>query len=379
MCRFDRLPQIDYSSLFRGPVRVVCMGDWHVSYSIKNEFIRILPKLASNGLTHAAFELLSTDMQPFLDRYFELNRYADKHKYDIAVMDRQLAEYYAGIWGNDADVDEAYELKKMSGKMCEMIRTAVSCGVHPVALEPPVPRMFAQGHGYAFIHSVLEKLPATLQRTFDLYFTKGTCESERMRCSLELRQAAESKARLKPDEADRFLQYLERLRSAVPALDLCGLELPRPPDKAPRRPDQPWVDLTTAWRERTWTMTFAKVLQNPVARIVMFAGSGHFGYQMPTGQAEKQGSLLNENLSAMGCGVLVIGFAGGDYPLEMMRKLTKKFGWPFSASMRCTEAAVKAGISGQRFAFRVQESPSRPSDWIVHLPRTPEVPFGQPD
>jgi len=46
---------VDYG-LHNGGSRVVCMGDWHVGYSVKDEFIRIMPELKESGLTDAATE-----------------------------------------------------------------------------------------------------------------------------------------------------------------------------------------------------------------------------------------------------------------------------------------------------------------------------------
>ncbi len=359
--------------LRNGGARAVCMGDWHVGYSVKDEFIRIMPELKTQGLTHVAFELLSTDMQPLLDRYHALWNDRAVNQSEINTLRSELVKHFYQVWGDTSDKDEQLELRAMSHKLTDMIDAAVAECIQIIAIEPPVPRPFGAGGGYALLHKALEQLGASVQSAFDQYWANATSELDLARSRESLLSELVSKANWKTEDANHVFEIFDVIRKAQPAIDLKGFTLPRPKDQDGDW-DQPWQDLIASWRDRTWTLVVENALNQPETQVLVFAGSGHFGYAVPNWPETKKASKsFNEILKENGHEVIVIGFAGGDYPRKLMVESQEEFGCPVSQDMIFTDAAIEGGVSNQTFAVALQQSEPRGSDWVVHLARSPEL------
>ena len=328
--------------------------------------------LRQKGLTHVAFELLPTDMQPLLERYHELRKDHSGDPSTIQMLRNELIEHFCGVWGTD-DQEEQEGLRKMAQKLTDMVDTMVANSIHVLAIEPPIPRPFVEGHGYSFMHSGLEALPATSQRAFDQYWTRNSSDTE-LSCSRnELRSCLVSGANWNEEDANRFLAILDGARLAEPQIDLKGLTLPRPEDR-PGNFDQCWGDLTDLWRDQTWMSAIEDVLRISSTQVLVFAGGGHFGFAIPPWPETKTSTrTFNEIIQDKGHDVTVVGFAGGDYPRKMMAEVEAEFGCPREQGMILTDAACEAGVGDQSFAILMQNEGSRRSDWVVHLPRSPEL------
>jgi len=260
--------------------RVLCVGDWHVGYSVKNEFIRILPELRRSGFTHIAFELLHADMQQQLDHYQNLK--SGKNRAER----KALLKHFCEIWGNYEDSSERPLLKAMAEKFVSMIDTMTLLSLKVVGIEPPVPRMFAVNN---------------------------------------------------------------------------------------QNPDPEWPERFTAWRDTSWTESIEKVLLQEDTRVVLFSGNGHFGYNIPAWPVNSDALKFNEKLQALGYECAVLGYAGGDFPLQMVKESVAEYGCPEGDDQRLTELAMAAGLEDMRFSLCLTGLESRDSDWIVHLPREAEL------
>ena len=362
---------IDYLGIFSEPTRVLCVGDWHVGFSAKDEFIRMVPDLKRSGVTHLGFELLSTDMQPFLDKYLELWHTSAASKATFAPMREKLVDYFYGVWGDDSE-EGSSGLRTMALKLTEMVDACTATGIRVIAIEPPVPKPFSATGGYALFHSAMECLPATQQSNFDAHWSKDR-RLDVGQSSQALKSSLVFESDWEPTKADLFIDILNRMRAADPVVDFGDLQLPRPED-VPGNFDQPYNDIVSDWRDRTWISCIERSLKDPDARIVVFAGSGHFGYDRPVWPSERKTTLtLNELLHKLGYDSTVIGLAGGDYPYTMMKEICDQYGCPTDPAMTVTLAASTLNVGSERFALRVANTSSRSSDWIIYLPRIAEL------
>jgi hypothetical protein len=350
------------------------MGDWHVGRSIKNEFGSMIPQFKKFGFTHVGFELLSADMQPLLDQHHMLWRDPESNQSALALIRQELVLFFSQVWGNDSDKGEAAALASVASTLTAMVDATAANRVRTLALEPPVPRMFAEGHGWDFIHSGLEKLPQTKQRAFNKFWSDEVRDDQLKLLCEELRSALVAGSGWSDEQALRFVDILLRMRSAEPRISLSSLSLPRPSQTLAWQMDRDWQDLMTSWRERTWLTVVEGALKNPNATLLLFAGCGHFGYEMPQfPPSAKAARTFNERLADNEHKSRVIGFAGGDCPIKLMSEVLDEYGQPLPPAVKITQAAIEAGVSDQRFAFPVRSEGSRGSDWVVHLPRTQEL------
>jgi len=116
-----------------------------------------------------------------------------------------------------------------------------------------------------------------------------------------------------------------------------------------------------------------KVLLQDDTRVVLFSGNGHFGYKIPAWPANSEQMKFNEKLQKRGHDCAVLGYAGGDFPLTMVKELCAEHGCPESDDQRLTESALAAGLKGKKFSLCLTGEESRDCDWIVHLPRVAEL------
>jgi hypothetical protein len=359
-------------AMFMGNSRIICMGDWHVGYSVKDEFIRITPELKERGVTHLAFELLSTNMQETVSRYHALRHEPGDNESEIETLRNKLVDHFFSIWADSDNEEEHAELRTMANKFTEMIGAAIANGMQVLAIEPPVPRTFAANGGYALLHSALEQLPCSAQLAFDQYWTAAG-EANRKSSRDSLCSSLTADANWKAQDTHNVFEIFDNIRLTLPELTLFGLKLPRPQEKSGQF-DQPWEDFTNKWRDQTWTRIVEDALTEPQSRVLVFSGAGHFGYAMPSWpEARKDNQRFNEILSLNGHDATVIGFAGGDYPRKMMASAQEEFGFPTPQTMLFTDAAAEAGVCEQTFAIKLQKTDGRESDWVVHLARKPEL------
>ena len=317
---------VDYSRIWGDDVRVICFADRHVPHAFKDEYIRALPELKQLGLTHLAFELLSVDQQPLLDEYFA---YAAKD----ATMRSKLVEHFNYVWGGDADDDGG--LLRMAEKLTRMIDATIEQGVQVVAMEPPMPHPFREGDGYFLVHEGLERLPESLQESFDAFWNPQSSDSV-VQASVDKMTKALLEALWDAERAQRFIQYLDIMRTTDPPPPMPGLTIPRPRESyAEELLDPPWGEVIDQWRDAHWLRAIETALRQPNSRVLVFAGAGHFGY-------ETEHSNINELLARAGYSSVVVGFAGGDFIPE----------------------------DGEDDAIRISsdaQSPSRDCDWMIHL------------
>ncbi len=358
---------LDYGRIWGGDVRVICFADRHVPHAFKDEYIRALPELKHLGLTHLAFELLSVDQQPLLDEYF-----ASAAK--DATMRSKLVEHFNYVWGGDGDDDGG--LLRMAEKLTRMIDATIEQGVQVVAMEPPLPHPFREGDGYFFVHDGLERLPESLQESFDAFWNPRSSVSAILASADEMTQSlleapppvspmnvfptnvtpmnsSPPKALWNTERAQRFVQYLNTMRTANPPPPMQGLTIPRPREcYAEAVLDKPWGDIIDHWRDAHWMRALKTALHQKNSRILAFAGAGHFGY-------ETEHSNINELLARAGYRSVVVGFAGGDSCIAPQPE--------DALDVRLMSAASELGFKQQIFAVPIASESPRDCDWIVHI------------
>ena len=362
----------DYG-LLAGDACIVCIGDWHVSHSIKKEFLSIVTALKARGLSHVALELLPTDVQPLLTAYFAARHNMAESPLKVDELREQVKSAFFDAWGDDSPKEEQADLSKVAEIFTCMVDGAIDDGLKVLAMEPPVLRPFADSAGYALLHSALEQLPASATEAFERYWSVKTSESERVLARQNLLSNLIADAHWNQQKSNSVFDTFDALRTTIPEVSLADFSLPRPTDVEGEF-DQPWNDAISLWRDRSWENVVEDVLKEPDARVLVFAGEGHFGNNMPAWPAErKTEKRFNELLQVKGHSATVIGFAGGDFPRAMVLDSQKQFGFPAPQSLILTDAAKACGLSDQKFAIRIDAITPRESDWVVHLPREPEL------
>lgn len=351
----DHRVGIDYREIWPSDARAICFADFHIPHAYKDEYIRALPQLKKLGLTHTAFELLSVDMQPMLDAYFAVGARS-------ATTQALLLEHFNKVWGGTAE-DEAEGLLRMAKKLTRMVDATIGQEVKVVAMEPPVPHPFKEGDGYFFIHSGLETFTASLQDAFDSFWDVNAVTSE---CTGKIHAHLTDAVGWSEERASRFIAYLERMRASNPQPELRGLSLPRQRESyADALFDPQWGEIVDVYRDNHWVRAIEGTLSDHGARVLAFAGSGHFGYEL-------ERPNLNEHLAKKGHKVIVVGFTGGDLwedqDLEhQLRFPTEATPELFRMHLRVMAATAKCNLSNTTFALSIEPHGPRDSDWIIHI------------
>lgn len=381
----NRLPT-DIKSMWDKNNRVLAIGDQHMSTDIKQYTVDNMKAFRDAGATEIGMELFQTKDQGVLDRYREIKldpsrgHELTEAKAAVEALLRQSQESRYDNLSPEERAKEALAAKPAVDKTMEIIDAAIENGIRPLAIEPSIPSAFGANDGYELLQEGMQKLPKEARQDFDAFTNPQAAEKER----------ASARALLEKhlggyEGASRFLDMLQAARDAK--FDFSRLKL----NDTSGAGDRDFRDAIHDFRNRYWADTVGQHLQeNPNARMVMFAGTQHFNYNM----REALGiPSANEQLKIKGFGTTVLQFAGGDFgnpevfdsEMNNIAQVRARHagGVPdstgqipnappppdssMSAALRYTRPAQEAGVADRQFALRLKPTSEREADYIIHL------------
>ena len=353
--------RVDYAHIAkesgRGPILI---GDTHRSLATKPDFIASLPELKRAGVQEVDFELLpaGNPMQDQLDNYAKQLKNPLSSPEIIKAEHDKLVEYFLNIW--DGGPDEAIRLK-MAEKLTDMVESAMKAGLRPVGIEPPVEHFHKSNEGTDFFHHGLERLTAADQPAFDRFWDSSTPQ-EISQCK-EHMQSVLQRSGWSPEQTEKFGRILDQMKAGIPPLNMSGLEVPRR-ERGDNYDDPDYEGKLLAWRNSNWRQIIEGQVHSG-KKVALFAGGGHFGHA-------EQDETISGLLGKAGIDSITVMKTGGDIDKirsanEAFAKKTNQQFKPMPPEVH-SSAATQAGLSNERFAYRLDPSVRREADYVIHLP-----------
>lgn len=374
----NRLPA-DIKSMWDKNKRVLAIGDQHLTTDIKQYSIDNMKAFRCAGATEIGMELFQTKDQGVLDRYRDIrldpgraHELNDARAAVEALLRQSQESRYVKPSGEQGEPPQpGLDPDAAVGKTMEIIDAAIDNGIRPLAIEPSIPNAFGEKDGYDLLQEGMQNLPVDARGNFDNFTNPRATEQERAAARAQLEKHLAGYER-----ASQFLDMLGTARDA--RFDFTGLKLS---DKSGAG-DRDFTNAIHNFRNLYWADTAGRHLhENPSSRLIMFAGTQHFNYNM----REALGTpSANERLAERGFSTTVLQFAGGDFAknhvfdfeMNNVRQARARQGAApdatppdaaMSAALRYTRPAQDAGVADREFALRLKSTSQREGDYVVHL------------
>ncbi len=352
---------VDYARIANesgsGPILI---GDSHRSVATKRDFIASLPDLKRAGVQEIDLELLPAAMQKQLDYYTQLVKNSLSSPESISAEHKKLVDHFRRVW--DGGPDEK-TVQRTAERLAGIVEGIIKAGLRPVGIEPPVEGFFHTGDGVDFFHHGLERLTKADQATFNKFWDDNASAEEKSQSNKDM-QTALRRSGWSAEKTEKFGRILDQMKAGNPPLNLSGLKLPMQKRDNKNDNNKRFEDTLLAWRNDNWVPIIEGQIHSN-KKVAVFAGGGHFG------NAEED-ETISGLLEKRGINSITVMKTGGDLEKVMRERKAEAIAHRFDFEPMPPElhssAATEAGVSGKRFAYRLDPHKRRQADYVIHLP-----------
>lgn len=243
-----------------------------------------------------------------------------------------------------------------NNKMVDMLDAIHDAGLKPIGIEPDLPGMHKysenvpESDGLGLLNHGLKALTSNDEPALKEFFSSNETTSAREKLLSTMQQAW----REYPGMAEKFMKVMDMAKES--GYNASEFKLPLDEAETDRL-----IRSQQIWRDGAWADHIASVLSNdPQAKVVVYAGGGHFRPGTPSGDPTLTDALEQRDIASNS-----VGYAGADFPSDQMHEVAQNVSMVRS-QLNIAAASATLGLSKQRFAIPVGPGAN---DWIIHLPQ----------